>query len=1066
MTATRLALILTAFPLAALAGDGLIRNRDFEQGAAAWKPDAGMKRQGAFGVTMDAKRKSAVMRVENKGVSGSVSVFQEIPIRPGKVYELSGWVRSTKLQEGAGVAFHCLDSKGKLIKRVWAHHVPSWGALYWREIWERFTPPKGTAKIQLKLIVYKKGTVWFDDLALVEKDRPKKEKIAGKPITDAGLAVTRIATPKPLYALDVDDLDGDGSVALVVADVDGVVRLQRGAAVQWARDMGGLVHSIDCGDVDGDGRKEIAVCTMNRKGEMVVMDAEGKTLWTFAVPGKLFNHVTVGDLDGDGKCEVFVTCGNQLIALSPAGQVLWQRNFGGPRMRMAAVGDVNGDGKRDVVASLRSQRIFAAAFGAQGQPLWRYQPRGLKRISTEDVHVADVDGDGKNEVVLGCAGGLVLCIRDGDTLWAARREKSKRWPKHRDATANFGSQQSHTVVADFCKDRPGLETLVSLVDTVWLLDSRGKRIWETESGILVRDMTLGPDGAVYAPSSGFRDPSLYRLRLVRGQGNPLADYKTENPIYDTLEGMYEQVRALKPMPAPANAAGKLHVIYANIAWPHSRWGSYERLKKVHEFLKTKESEHLEFVFMLWPKDLPVELHRGGMIEQKEILEVVQWLEKLGRPFMFFADHGCSPNLSLDTIEKTFQLAPNTCRGMYVAENTAHYPSQKWDDFVEWAMKVMDLCLKYGGKKMVFKEMFESWAFIPADPKVQATLLQPKYRDVLVAMYATNNPYAPELQLGGMAGLKRAGLISDWGISTQYWNWSWGEQRTAQQNYTICPADVILRMELTSACLGGRWFHVEGGQIYAKRGEGALDPRARRHRGIVYELIRKRVLLPVRDEDNLSYSPVVLVRQCHPEQAQAQGKIGSPYSRPMGPLRSGLLGVNGALQTVFPGYFPSYAYGSRRYTSTMAPKTPYGFVRIMPDCTRVQAWLHARASGKNPLVPVLTDGCDVFLDGKRMSAIDAQATIVEALKRGRKQLPFRSQSAAAFVHRIGDGYRVFLLDPGYMNPTGASVSLVAQGQGAHSSAHDVLSGAAVAVQNGALRVHVRPGAFRVIDVRPR
>ena len=82
------------------------------------------------------------------------------------------------------------------------------------------------------------------------------------------------------------------------------------------------------------------------------------------------------------------------------------------------------------------------------------------------------------------------------------------------------------------------------------------------------------------------------------------------------------------------------------------------------------------------------------------MQVVRFLEDLGRPFMFFVDHGCSPNLSLDTIEKTLQLAPNTCRGFYVAENTAHYPSPTWDELAEWALQVRDPCRKPGGKKRV------------------------------------------------------------------------------------------------------------------------------------------------------------------------------------------------------------------------------------------------------------------------------------------------------------------------------------------------------------------------------
>ena len=1057
------AMLLASAIAAADAPKNLLRNGDFEQGHQAWQPDEATARLGQFRVEADAKRASRVLRVENKGGDAIVGLWQTVPCRAQKVYELTGFSRSTKLVEGAGVAFHCLDAAGRLVRRAWVHQIPSWGIRGWQPFWAEFRPPKGTQSIQVRLVVYKKGTAWFDGLVLVEKDPAKKTSLKGQQVGDAGLAVQRYATKRPVYSMDVDDLDCDGALDFVLADIDGVLRRQNEAGqVAWERDMGGLVFALDCGDLDGDGTKEIAACTADTKGTLQVLSARGEPLWTHAVPGTIFGHVTIGDLDRDGKAEVLATHDNQLVALSPQGRVLWQQSFGGPRFRAVAVADLNRDGRNEVAVSLNSQKLFAAAFDAQGKPLWRYMPRGRQRLTTEDVHIADVDADGTAEVVVACTAGLAVCIRDGQTVWDAPRERPKLWAKHRDATANFGSEQSHLVVADFCPDRPGLETLVALIDSVWLLDSAGKRIWEGDSGLLIRSMVLGPNREVYIPSSGLRDCSFYKLAFVRGQGNPLAQCAVPNPIYKTLEGLYEQACAMEKLPAPSNAQGKFHVIYANVSWPFSRWGSLERLKRVSDSLRAKESEHLEFVLMLWPKDLPVELHRGGMMEQGEILKVVEFLEKLGRPFMFFADHGCSPNLSLATIEKTLRLAPRTCRGMYVAENTAQYPSPKWDEFVQWAMKVMDLCQQHGGKQMVFKEMFESWAFLPADPRVRATLLHPKYKDTLVAMYATNNPYAPELQIGGMAGLKHAGLVRDWGISTQYWNWSWDAHRTQQNHWAYCPADTILAMELSTVCLGGRWLHIEGGQEYLVRGTGELSERAKRHRDLVYELIRKNVLLPVRDEDNGSFSNVVLVRRPHPllEQLRAKGSpLGPPYSRPLGPLRSGLMGVNDALQRVTPDYFPAYAYGHKRYTQTMAPQTPYGYVRIVPDDERVRGFLEGKR-------PIFTDGCDVFIDGHRTSAAEAKAHVLAALEQEAAKLPVRAPGAAVFAHRLGNNYRVFLLDPGYMCPHGVETALSFNPPHASFEARDMLSGRVLPVQDGNAAIAVAPGAFLVVEIVPR
>jgi len=1038
----------------------LLKNGDFESQLQAWRSDEALSRVGGAAVERDPKRGSMVLHLRNTSAEAVVGLSQPIAVREAKAYVLRGFCRSTKLQEGAGIAFHCLDARGHLVRRVWVHQIPSWGALHWQPLWGRFRPPKGTASVRVKLVIYKKGEVWLDDLSVVETDPPKRTSVKGRPLTDAGIAVTHHRAKRPVYAMDVDDLDGNGAPDFVLADIDGVVRRQDEAGqVLWERDMAGMALALDCGDVNRDGNKDVAVCTSDIHGTLRVMNHLGETLWTHVAPGAIFGRVHVADVTGDGACEVFATYGNQLVALSSQGKVLWQKSFGGPRFRGIAVGDVNRDGQPDVVATMHSQKLFAAAFDRNGKSLWVYKPLDRKRLNPDDVVVADLDRDGRAEVVLACAAGLVICLRDGKALWAAPRERHKLWAKHRDATARFGGYETQIAVADYCADRPGQETLVTLLDTAWLLDSRGKRIWEGDSGLLLRDLCPGPSASVYIPSSGLRDRSFYRLALVRGQGSPLAAHTVPNPIYDTLDRLHASVSAMGPLPQPAEAEGKFHVIYAALLWPFSKYGSLERLRTASDALKATESEHLEFILMLWPKDLPVELHRGGMMEQREILKVVEFLEDLNRPFLFFADHGCSPNLSLDTIEKTLRMAPNACRGMYVAENTAHYATPKWDAFVDWAMKVMDLCQRYGGKQVVFKEMFESWAFLPSDPQVMATLLAPKYRDTLVPIYATNNPYAPELQVGGMAGLAHAGLVQEWGISTQYWNWSWDAHRTAQKAWPYCPADCLLSMELSTACLGGRWFHVEGGQEYLERGTGKLSDRAKRHRDLVYHLIRKNVLLPLPHDRNESFSPVVLARRFHPlaTQRREEGlKMGSPYARPEGPLRSGFLGVKEALQTTLPEYFPAYAYGHRRYTQTMTPRTPYGYVRIVPDVDRVSGFL----AGKRAIV---TDGCHVFIDGKRLPASQAKPLVLAALEQGAASLPLAAPGAALFVHRLDRGRRVFLLDPGYMCPTGVDTALRPRAPRLAWAARDVITGEAIPIRDGRAAAAVEPGAFRVIDV---
>ncbi len=1064
----------------------LLVNADFERGPLGWRADSVLKRAGAFEIRpAKTPRKGRIGAVVNRSDVETVAVYQTVAPPARGVLRIRGLCRAGPLKGTAGIAFHALDAEGRVLERRWVVRVPEWGTYGWQAFNETYRPPRAAASIQVRLTVYRLGTVLFDNLRLTAEPLPKKEKSWGAPLENAAWEITRYRTRRPIYRMAVADLDDDGRPEFLLGDVDGTLSCTReNGKVIWERNLGGLLLDIAVGDLSGDSRPEIIVCSADTEGSLRVLDAGGRVLWTYSRPGATFSHVAVGNLDGRDWGEVLATHDNRLEAFAGRnGARLWSASFGGPRLRSIAVADVTGNGRLDVAVAARSRRLFCAAVTDAGKPAWFFRPSGTHGLSAEDIIAADVDGDGRTEIILGGAGsGKVACVergtgKDAVLRWLAVRPRSKLWPRHRDATGNLAAMPVQIAVRDFCPDRPGLETLAATVDALWLLDSRGRFIWEGRSGILLLDLVAWRN-SVYVPSSGFRDAAVYRLRLVRGNKPParsLAKFVYPNPIYDNLDRLSATVHAeapAAPPPAPettGNAASedrdRFHVIFAGAPWPYSRYGSFDRLAEISALLKTQQSDNLEFLLMLWPKDLPVELNRAPMEEPERILKVAKFLEAIEQPFLFFVDHGCKPNLSLPMIAKTLDTAPRMCRGFYVAENTAHYPTKKWDEFVDWATAVMDLCLAHGkGTKVVFKEMFDSWAFLPADARVRERLLQPKYRNVLVAMYATNNPHAPELQLGGMLGLKHAGLIGAWGISTQHWSWSWSERGLYQQYADICPADVLMRMELTAACLGARWFHIEGGQEYLRRGPPAeLDPAAARHRELVYELIRKRLLLPVPDSDNLSFSDTVVLRSLPAEVAQmrTQGKaIGNPLTRPVGPLRDGLLGVRESVASTPAEYLPSYAYNLRRYCEGFFPETPYGFVRIVPDAPEVGAFVLRK-------YVLRTNGDQELFHGKNpVSAVSARARLRHLLTRGAEALPFRARGAAVFTHRVGKTYRVWLVDPGFLTPQGVDTFLQVRLAQPVRQVRDLIDGRRLTGVGGVYPVRIPAGAFRLIEVTLR
>ena len=176
-------------------------------------------------------------------------------------------------------------------------------------------------------------------------------------------------------------------------------------------DVGGIA-------VDGD---RVYFGTDN--GWVVGASLSGNRLWSYQMQGKVRPAPALGDLNGDGQVDVVV--GDEhgtLVALDGAtGKRLWQaqtsendysaKGF----IAAAAIADLDGDGKLDVVAGARDG-VLTAYHGADGRVLWQAAHNSGMHASPQ---VADFDGDGRVEVLAAWSYSS-LAVLDGETgneLW-------------------------------------------------------------------------------------------------------------------------------------------------------------------------------------------------------------------------------------------------------------------------------------------------------------------------------------------------------------------------------------------------------------------------------------------------------------------------------------------------------------------------------------------------------------------------------------------------------------------------------------------------------------------------
>lgn len=230
------------------------------------------------------------------------------------------------------------------------------------------------------------------------------------------------ATLDNLPALGFGDVDGDRVVEVIVhnqsADsveaYDGVeLTLDRQITDQWF--SGGT--AIALADLDGDGVPGLIwdVGATSSGPDFLFLDQGdwGTAEWRSADLRDGFLGPRRGDLDGDGRAELVVASRKSHASHGPKIVV-----FDGTTLAHLATSDpLESDGARDLeVADLdgdgRAEIVLAARDHSEGEiAVYRYSEKGFERLWTNvhkpsgvtftSVEVADVDGDGAVEIVGG-----------------------------------------------------------------------------------------------------------------------------------------------------------------------------------------------------------------------------------------------------------------------------------------------------------------------------------------------------------------------------------------------------------------------------------------------------------------------------------------------------------------------------------------------------------------------------------------------------------------------------------------------------------------------------------------
>lgn len=212
-----------------------------------------------------------------------------------------------------------------------------------------------------------------------------------------------------------DSPDNDGKLFVLLQDASG------GLSVPIRYDLSGSYSSrpfsIAAGDVNGDGRNDVVVALTGSGIEVFLQDSGGALQPARFIETPDSSYVRIADLNNDGRMDLAaigwgtntVTVWIQDATGSLGTPSTFNVEHGG--WDDLELGDVSGDGRADVIV-MSGQGLYDT-FGVLTQTLDgslnvpAYYNSGTG-VLPSSLAIGDVNFDGKEDVVLGQSGGIVL----------------------------------------------------------------------------------------------------------------------------------------------------------------------------------------------------------------------------------------------------------------------------------------------------------------------------------------------------------------------------------------------------------------------------------------------------------------------------------------------------------------------------------------------------------------------------------------------------------------------------------------------------------------------------------
>lgn len=856
----------------------------------------------------------------------------------------------------------------------------------------------------------------------------------------------------------------------------------------WERDTGGFFpFALEVGDLDGDGLDE--ACVASADGSLYAVDHDGTLLW------KIFENKPP-------LYQVMIHRSERETAIFAGGveKVLYKiRPDGNIAGTVPGEGIVRNIGAGTVLEKGSNHLVVVRRRAFKPGILQIYDPVSLKLLteSTKPVGkdsfemlVRDTNADGIEEIILGYRTEAAAYSTTGQEVCRFESRRRRKAPDTYEMMllSGFGPAPANGILA---------------LSASWLIDYGPDGKIRSERSSPISPTSISYDNSTKTVILGSAVSGGDCIHLIDAKAPDWMDsYAALQPqgrikeVMDNIESVREKIKRFTP-PSYQPPCETKYVIVSEAGRPFnpSKAADLDPMESEYPLAELHRTlfpyENVAFSANRWFADnrdrsgLPAPWNRKRdqrmpySLTKKEIIAYAARMEALGVHFTMTAGHGNDPLfMGLDTIEGILQAAPRTCDGFIFPE------MERTDEPFEWVVRhhikpICDLCLKYGGKKLILRSKHVFWSGNAYLPLWNEVIMSRKYKDILVPAMEETNERAPDISLSGRMGLYLTGYCEQWAARAvrdnlsfnRYFEWSTGMVgghflRSLVYRASL-GADIFL-IQLGSLRTGveGDTLSEHGRYVQERSGVGPAMNRGNLSEHGFYchepfaDMLGKGVIFtPKSRADILSISPVAVGIQ-NPDPGYLRhgcnGHHIEDYTADEEPLVFDRLDNFWAHAPTASHDLGFYGAGRTRQAHNFLPLFPYGLVTFIPAQEEISKITQLGLKYD-------TDGKSWYHNGEKRSPGEAQPEILKALKTHAASLPLQVQGDAAWTAvRIDDRHlRLILLDPGYLSPAERAVKVKFAIHAVRAT--DILDREELTIVENSMAVTIPAGIFRVIDI---